>query len=237
MKTVFHPESSRGQMDYGWLKARYSFSFARWFNPERVQFGALRVLNDDRVAKGQGFGTHPHDNMEIITIPLEGAVAHKDSMGSAETVSAGEVQVMSAGTGIQHSEFNPSETEDLRLFQIWIFPRERGVEPRYEQKRFAADDRAGKLQLLVSPDGEGESLWINQDAWLSRIDLKAGEEFEYKLRRSGDGVYVMNIDGAAQIDSESLSTRDAMGVWDTDGFEITAEQDTQLLFIEVPMLD
>lgn len=240
MKTIIHKAEDRGFANHGWLQANHSFSFANWYNPEKVHFGALRVLNDDVIAPKMGFGTHPHDNMEIITIPLKGMLKHRDNMHDEwQPVLPGEVQVMSAGTGVQHSEINGSVDEYLSLFQIWIIPEKQGVAPRYDQKQFDAEARKSKLQLLVSSfdDSDSKSLKIHQDARLSRIDLSNGETFTYKLKSNEHGVYVMNISGNAKIDDNILETRDAMGISETESFEIHAKDDLELLFIEVPMMN
>ncbi|SDI46201.1 pirin family protein [Winogradskyella thalassocola] len=240
MKKVIHKADSRGFADHGWLQAKHSFSFASWNNPERVHFGALRVLNDDVIGPKMGFGTHPHDNMEIITIPLKGVLKHRDNMKDDwQAVLPGEVQVMSAGTGVQHSEINGSVDEQLSLFQIWVIPQERNVEPRYDQKTFKAEDREGKLQTLVSSfdDSDSESLKIHQDAKLSRIDLSKDETFIYHLKSTNHGVYVMLISGKVEIEGDILESRDAIGISVTDSFNLTAKTDSDLLFIEVPMIN
>lgn len=238
MKTIIHKADSRGFANHGWLQANHSFSFASYNNPEKVHFGALRVLNDDIIAPKMGFGTHPHDNMEIITIPLKGVLKHKDNMSDAWlSVLPEEVQVMSAGTGVQHSEINGSSDEHLSLFQIWIFPDKQNVAPRYDQKSFDINGRKNKLQTLVSSiqvDHKG-SLKINQDAIISRIDLDENTTFEYKLKSRNHGVYVMTIFGKLTITEKVLETRDAIGISETDSFNIKTEEFSQLLFIEVPM--
>ncbi|NNE31659.1 MAG: pirin family protein [Winogradskyella sp.] len=239
METVIHKAESRGFANHGWLQANHSFSFASWQNSEKLHFGALRVLNDDVIAPKMGFGTHPHDNMEIITIPLKGVLKHRDNMNDDwQTVIPGEVQVMSAGTGVQHSEINGSVDEHLSLFQIWIIPEKRNVEPRYDQKTFSAEDRKDKLQTLVTSfeDNENEGLKIHQNAKLSRIDLSAGKTFEYKLKSKNHGVYVMTIFGELEFEGEKLQTRDAVGISATDSFCIKSSEDSGLLFIEVPMI-
>lgn len=240
MKTIIHKAEDRGFANHGWLQANHSFSFASWYNPEKVHFGALRVLNDDIIAPKMGFGTHPHDNMEIITIPLKGVLKHRDNMGEDWIpVVPGEVQVMSAGTGVQHSEINGSVDEYLSLFQIWIIPEERSVKPRYDQKTFSEDDRKGKLQTLVTSfnDEDDHSLKIHQDAKLSRIDLEAGSSFTYKLKSNAHGVYVMTISGGVSISEFNLNSRDAIGISETSNFEIKATDASELLFIEVPMIN
>lgn len=239
MKTILHKAEDRGFANHGWLQANHSFSFASYYNPDKVQFGALRVLNDDTIAPKMGFGTHPHDNMEIITIPLKGVLKHRDNMHDKwQSINPGEVQVMSAGTGVQHSEINGSNEEYLSLFQIWIVPNEKDVAPRYDQKLFEDADRINELQILVTSvddDHEG-SLKIHQNAKLSRIDLKENSTFEYNLLSKDHGVYIMNIFGEIKIDDEISTTRDAIGINETDKFEVKANEDSQLLFIEVPMI-
>jgi redox-sensitive bicupin YhaK (pirin superfamily) len=237
MKTVIHKASDRGFANHGWLQANHSFSFAQFYDPNKMQFGALRVLNDDVIAPSMGFSTHPHDNMEIITIPLKGTLKHKDSMGNAwQTIEAGEVQVMSAGTGLLHSEMNAKTDEYLSLFQIWVIPSKQNVEPRYDQRFFNAEDRQGKLQTLVTfIDNEEDGLKIHQDAKLSRIDLEANQSFKYHTKSDNHGTYVMVMSGGVTIDNNVLKTRDAIGVTETDNFEIKTNTNTQLLFIEVPM--
>ena len=239
MKTIVHKAKERGYANHGWLQANHSFSFANFFNPEKVHFGALRVLNDDIIAPGMGFGTHPHDNMEIITIPLSGVLKHRDNMGDAWIpVLPSEVQIMSAGTGVQHSEINGSEDAYLSLFQIWIIPNKRNVEPRYDQKTFDVSGRDNKLQVLVSSIDENHegSLKIHQDAVISRINLDKDATFDYTLKSKNHGVYVMNIHGISTIDGQTLEQRDAVGVSETESFKITTSDASELLFIEVPML-
>lgn len=238
MKTIIHKANSRGFANHGWLQANHSFSFANYHNPEKVHFGALRVLNDDIIAPKMGFGTHPHENMEIITIPLKGVLKHKDNMGDEWlSVLPGEVQVMSAGTGVQHSEINGSTEEHLSLFQLWIFPDKQNVTPRYDQKKFDINQRNNELQILVTSMKEEHesSLKIHQDARISRIDLDQNAEFDYKLKSKNHGVYVMTIFGKSSIEDNVLETRDAIGISETTSFRIKTEEFTQLLFIEVPM--
>ena len=238
MTLVFHSASSRGFANHGWLQANHSFSFANFYDPKKMNFGALRVLNDDLIAPSMGFGTHPHDNMEIITIPLSGLLKHKDSMGNSwEEVKAGEVQVMSAGTGIQHSEINGSASEFLSLFQIWILPNKNNVTPRYDQHYFEPLSD-GELQVLVASIDEetaNKSLKIHQDAQISRLNLAANTSFDYPVKSSRHGVYVMQIHGISKINTTQLQSRDAVGISETDDFKIEASEDSQLLFIEVPV--
>ncbi|WP_274475500.1 pirin family protein [Mangrovimonas aestuarii] len=239
MKTIIHKAEDRGHADHGWLKANHSFSFAGYFNPSKIHFGALRVLNDDTIAPNMGFGEHPHENMEIITVPLQGVLKHRDSMHNAwQEVKPGEVQVMSAGTGVYHSEINGSRDESLKLFQIWIIPDKQGVEPRYDQKAFEINERDNQLQVLVSSmdDGHNGSLRIHQDAILSRINLSKDSDYDYQIKSKNHGVYVMVIDGNITVDNQDLKKRDAIGVWDAESFNIQAKGDSQILFIEVPML-
>ena len=239
MKTVLHKAEDRGFANHGWLQANHSFSFAGWYNPEKVHFGALRVLNDDIIAPKMGFGTHPHDNMEIITIPLKGVLKHRDSMHNEwQSVVPDEVQVMSAGSGLQHSEINGSVDEYLSLFQIWIIPDTQNVEPRYDQKAFEPKERKNSLQTLVTSmndDAFPEALKVHQDVRLSRIDLEKEEEFTYTLKSINHGVYIMVIDGRVELDSNSLETRDAIGVYNVDKLNLYIKEDSKLLFIEVPM--
>ncbi len=239
MKTVIHKAEDRGFANHGWLQANHSFSFANYFDKDKIQFGALRVLNDDIIAPKMGFGTHPHDNMEIITIPLKGELKHRDSMHNDwQSVLPGEVQIMSAGTGIQHSEINGSANEHLGLFQIWIMPNIQNVTPRYDQKAFEEADRKNKLQVLVTSIDEDHkgSLKIHQNAVISRIDLEAGKTFEYQLKSDIHGVYMMTVYGEVLVADESLQSRDAVGISETDVFKVNAIADSSLLFIEVPML-
>ncbi|WP_066218788.1 pirin family protein [Formosa haliotis] len=239
MKTIVHKANTRGFANHGWLQANHSFSFASYQNRDRMHFGALRVLNDDVLEPKMGFGTHPHDNMEIITIPLKGVLKHRDSMhNSWESVMPGEVQVMSAGKGIQHSEINGSQDEYLSLFQIWIIPNKQNVEPRYDQKTFDAKARQNKLQTLVSSieeDLDG-TLKIHQDAKLSILDLDKDREFSYSLKSENHGVYVMLIHGKLKISDDVLETRDAIGISETKQFKVEAQADSSMLFIEVPMV-
>ncbi len=237
MKLEKHPASSRGFANHGWLQASHSFSFANWYDPNKIQFGALRVLNDDVIAPSMGFSTHPHQNMEIITIPLSGLLKHKDNMANDWLyVKPNEVQVMSAGTGVYHSEMNGSVKDRLNLFQIWILPNKEGVTPRYNQQAFNPEERKNKQQILVSPiNSELEGLKIHQDAQISRLDLDANQEFTYHVKSDNHGVYLMNISGDIIVEEETLTTRDAIGVSNTQEFKIQAHTNSELLMIEVPM--
>jgi quercetin 2,3-dioxygenase len=233
--TILHKANTRGHANHGWLNARHSFSFANYYDPSRIQFGALRVLNDDTIAGGQGFGRHPHDNMEIITIPLEGAVEHQDSMGHKEVIQSGDIQVMSAGTGITHSEYNANEDKALKLLQIWVFPKLRNVTPRYGQTTLNKADRINKLQQIVSPGPTDNGMWINQDAWFHLGSLQKGTELTYALKKPGNGVYAFLIEGDVTINQTLLNKRDAAGFTDINKLSITADTDAELLLIEVPM--
>ncbi len=236
MNTIFHKASQRGFANHGWLKAAHSFSFANYYDSQKIHFGKLRVLNDDLIAPSQGFGLHSHQDMEIITIPLSGAVRHTDNLGNEEIIASGEVQVMSAGTGIFHSEFNASGSEELSLLQIWIFTNKRGHKPRYDQKKFEEDQRIGKWQLLVSPDGQKNTLSINQNAYITITEAKVPGEIVYKLNEPRNGIYFMLIEGEAEIGGQKLEKRDAAGFWNTEEFiDIKFGQHSKLLAIEVPM--
>lgn len=236
MKKVIHIAADRGFANHGWLNAAHSFSFGNYHNPEKVHFGKLRVLNDDIVAPSKGFGMHPHEDMEIITIPLSGALKHSDNMGNEGVITTGEVQVMSAGKGVMHSEFNASKTEPVNLFQIWIFTNEKGHDPRYDQKKFNLEGRQNKWQLLVSPDSNNDSLWIHQNAFISVIDFEEEGNTEYNLNEERNGVYFMLIDGEAEIEDTTLKKRDAAGFWEfTEPVKIVFKQKSKLLAIEVPM--
>jgi quercetin 2,3-dioxygenase len=235
MKTIITRANERGTANHGWLKPAHYFSFGGWQNPSKIHFGALRVLNDDWIAGGGAFPTHPHDNMEIVTIPFTGALKHKDSTGGAGIIQAGDVQIMSAGTGVQHSEANESATEAVTLFQIWVFPKERNITPRYDQRHFDIKDREGKWQVVVSPLEEDNALWINQEARFSLTNIKAGEKINYDNAFAGNGVYLVVIKGSVEIDGEKFENRDAVGIWETDNFAINASTDAALLAIEVPM--
>ena len=235
MKKIIYKAEDRGNADHGWLKAHYSFSFGNHYNANKMGFGLLRVLNDDEVAPSMGFGKHPHDNMEIITIPLSGTIKHEDSMGNDGTISVGEVQIMSAGTGVSHSEFNPSSNEALKLFQIWIVPKLANIEPRYDQKAFMEAGRKNQFQLLVSPIKEEGALWINQNAWLSRGDFELGKTVHYTAKLKTNGIYLMVIEGDVEVDGAKLNMRDAVGISEADVVDIKVITNAQLLIIDVPM--
>jgi redox-sensitive bicupin YhaK (pirin superfamily) len=235
MKTVLHTANSRGHANHGWLNAYHSFSFASWFHPDRVQFGMLRVLNDDTIAAGMGFGTHPHDNMEIITIPLEGDLAHKDSMGNSSIIKSGDIQVMSAGTGIQHSEFNPNADQHTKLFQIWLFPKYRNVEPRYQQITLEPSLQKNNFDQILSPNPDDAGVWIHQDAWFYLSDFEADFTKKLTLKKEGNGFYIMAIEGEIEVNGQKLEKRDALGIWETPEIEIKAISNAKFLIMEIPM--
>ena len=238
MKHVVHKADSRGNAEHGWLHSRHTFSFAEYHDPQRMGFGALRVLNDDMVTSGAGFGTHSHRDMEIISVAVAGAMRHEDSMGNSYVIEQGEVQVMSAGTGVSHSEYNVSDTDPLNFLQIWILPKLTGIEPRYAQKLFPADGRDNEFQTAIAPDGspdDGDAvLRINQDAWFSFADFTEGRKETYKLKAKGNGAYVFLLEGQIEISGENLSRRDGMGIVEADEFDIDVITDCQLLIIDVP---
>lgn len=235
MKKIFHPSKTRGEANHGWLQAKHSFSFANYFNPERIQFGALRVLNDDIIAPGKGFGMHPHDNMEIITIPLEGALEHKDSMNNIGVIEADEVQVMSAGTGVYHSEYNKNSNQSVNLLQLWVLPNQKNITPRYDQKNIKEFKKINTLYPIITPDSEDSTLWIHQDAWFHLGDFNQETRVSYPLNKDGNGVYIFIIEGTAEIEGEKLQKRDALGVWETNSISLIAKENTRALIIEVPM--
>ncbi|MDO7875313.1 pirin family protein [Hymenobacter sp. ASUV-10] len=234
-RTVFHPAASRGHANHGWLNSYHSFSFAAYQNPERVHFGALRVLNDDTVAGGMGFGKHPHDNMEIISIPLSGDLEHQDSLGNKAVIRQNDVQVMSAGTGVAHSEKNHSPGTPVKFLQIWVFPKQRGVAPRYDQQTFAPADRHNRLQQVVSPSPADAGVWLHQDAWFHLGQLDKGFATKYDLKKAGNGVYAFVLEGDVTINGQSLHRRDGFGIWETDVLDIVADSNAELLLMEVPM--
>lgn len=235
MKTALHPADSRGFVNHGWLKSHHSFSFANYFNPERINFGALRVLNDDQVAGGKGFGKHPHDNMEIISIPLEGDLQHEDSMGNTTVIREGDVQVMSAGTGIVHSEFNKNQDRPVKFLQIWIVPNQKKVTPRYDQITLENSHLKNQLFQILSPNQEDGGVWIHQNAWFHMGHLEKGKEVNYSLKSPQNGVYIFLLEGKVEIKEQVLDRRDGYGIWETDQFPIKALSDTKLLLMEVPM--
>ena len=237
MKSIIHPAGERGHVNFGWLDSHHSFSFGHWYNPEKVHFGALRVLNDDLVTGGQGFGAHPHDNMEIVSIPLKGALTHKDSTGTDGIINTGDVQIMSAGSGIRHSEYNSSKTDPVNFLQVWVIPKKENIKPRYDQKTFNVADRDNKWQIVISPDEADGGMWINQDAIFALAKIEKDKLIEYKTKFPGNGVYFFVIEGEVEIDGKKLSKRDAIGVWETNEVEIKSNAQSEILAVEIPMLN
>ncbi len=235
MKTEIHLANSRGNADLGWLKTYHTFSFATYYDPKRVQFGQLRVLNDDWIAPGKGFDFHPHDNMEIITIVLKGSISHRDSLGNEFVISSGEIQRMSAGTGIVHSEYNASDSEDLNLLQIWIFPKIRNIKPSYFQKKFDHMGRLNKFQLIISPDERDGSIGINQNSFFGLCDLNKGNTINYKVNMAGNGIYLFLISGSIKISEKILNSRDGLEISETSEISFTAQKDSSILLMEVPL--
>lgn len=235
MNKVIHRADSRGTAEHGWLHSRHTFSFASYYNPERMGFGCLRVINDDIVEPGQGFGTHPHNNMEIVSVPLSGSLRHEDSMGNVHVIRHGEVQVMSTGTGIMHSEYNNSDSQRVNFLQIWVLPKERDIRPRYGQKAFNREARKNRFQVVVSPDESNGSVWINQDACFSFGNFDKDIEGTYSINKPGNGVYLFVIEGKIEIEGETLSKRDAIGLSELSGLKCKALEYCELLCIEVPM--
>jgi len=235
MKSVLHKANTRGHVNHGWLDSNHTFSFANYYNPQRINFGVLRVLNDDRVMAGRGFGTHPHDNMEIISIPLDGDLEHKDSMGNVAVIKKGDVQLMSAGTGIFHSEYNKNSDKEVKFLQIWLFPNKRDVNPRYDQISLNNEEMNDNLMQILSPNQDDEGVWIHQNAWFHMGNLSKGKSVEYKIKDSRNGVYAFIIDGDVSIEGQELNRRDGYGVWDTDKINIDAISNAQVLLMEVPM--
>ena len=235
MKTILHKAESRGHADHGWLNSWHSFSFGGYYNPERVQFGALRVLNDDTVAGGMGFGKHPHDNMEIISIPLEGSLEHEDTTGTKQVIKKGDIQIMSAGTGIAHSEKNGSNTDLVKFLQIWIIPNKKNLPPRYDQKTFSDSEKYNQLRTIISPVGESEGIHIHQDAWFSLGKLDKDFSVDYRVKKEGNGVYIFVLHGTLTVNDIQLNTRDGLGITEATSFTITTSTDAEVLLMEVPM--
>ena len=236
MNSIIHRAETRGHANHGWLDTHHTFSFANYYNPERMHFGVLRVLNDDRVAAGMGFGTHPHDNMEIISIPLEGDLEHKDSMGNVSVIKNGDIQVMSAGTGITHSEYNRNKNSEVRFLQIWVFPNKKNVTPRYDQITLKDSDRHNKFQQILSPYPEDEGVWIHQNAWFNLADLEKGKSIEYNMKDPRNGLYTFLLNGKIKVDDNELNKRDGLGLWSVDGvLKYEGLENSQILTMEVPM--
>ncbi|MEM6641897.1 MAG: pirin family protein [Bacteroidota bacterium] len=235
MKTILHRSETRGQANHGWLQSFHSFSFANYHNAERMHFGKLRVLNDDTVAPGGGFGTHPHENMEIISIPLAGDLEHKDSMGTKRTIREGDIQVMSAGTGVYHSEYNANADKEVKFLQIWIFPKARNVTPRYDQISINSLVKKNEISQILSPNSNDAGVWIHQDAWFSIGEFSESKTVDYKFHRPESGLYAFVLEGSAQISDHKLSSRDGLGIWDTENISITADANSRILLMEIPM--
>lgn len=234
--SVLHKATTRGQVNHGWLNSHHSFSFANYYNPERMHFGVLRVLNDDVVAPGMGFGTHPHDNMEIISIPLEGDLEHKDSMGNIATIRHGDIQVMSAGTGIQHSEYNKNKDADVKFLQIWVFPNKLNLTPRYDQITLNTNDRHNRLQQILSPNADDAGVWIHQDAWFHLGKFDKDFATDYTIKKAGNGLYAFVLNGDFLIANTEVNNRDGFGIWEVTNVPIKAlSQDAEILLMEVPM--
>jgi len=233
--TILHKAETRGHANHGWLNSMHTFSFANYHNSDRMHFGALRVLNDDTVEAGMGFGTHPHDNMEIISIPLEGDLEHKDSMGNVSVIKHGDVQVMSAGTGIFHSEYNKNRDQRVKFLQIWVFPNKKNVTPRYDQITLNLADRQNKLQQILSPNPDDAGVWIHQNAWFHLGKFDKGVSEQYRVKADGNGVYAFVLNGDVTINDQPLNTRDGYGVWNRDQISIKADSDAEILLMEVPM--
>lgn len=234
-KTIIHKADTRGDANHGWLHSRHTFSFADYYDPERVHFGVLRVLNDDTVEAGMGFGTHPHDNMEIISIPLEGDLEHKDSMGNVSVIKHGDVQVMSAGSGITHSEYNKNKDHRVKFLQIWVIPDKRNVKPRYDQITLNVADRHNKFQQILSPNPDDEGVWIYQNAWFHLGNFDKGFGADYVIKAKGNGVYAFVLSGDITINDQKLNSRDGFGIWDVERFSVKADSDAEFLLMEVPM--
>lgn len=235
MKTEFHTADSRGHANHGWLESYHSFSFAQYYNPQRMQFGTLRVLNDDRVAAGMGFGTHSHQNMEIISIPLQGDLEHKDSMGNIAVIREGDVQVMSAGTGVAHSEYNRNKDQEVRFLQIWVLPRQANVSPRYDQISLEPGRLKNNFYTILGPEEKHDGLWIHQDAWFHLGHFEAGKSASYSWRNPDHGLYIFLLEGQVDIGEYSLKRRDALGVWEASAVDLEFTEDSQVLLMEVPM--
>ena len=235
MKTIIHRADSRGHANHGWLDSHHSFSFANYYDPNKMGFGALRVLNDDRVAPSGGFGTHPHNNMEIISIPLSGDLEHKDSMGNITVIKEGDVQVLSAGTGIFHSEYNKNEDKDVRFLQIWVIPNKENVEPRYDQISIRDVEKENEFYQILSPNKDDDGVWIHQDAWFHLGQFDQGKSAQYTLKKPGNGLYAFVLEGQVDIEGNKLNKRDAIGIWDTNGISLDAWENSQLLLMEIPL--
>jgi len=235
MKKILHRSETRGDANHGWLHSKHTFSFANYYDPQRMNFGVLRVLNDDKVSGGMGFGTHPHQNMEIISIPLSGDLEHQDSMGNTTVIKEGDIQVMSAGTGVQHSEYNKNKDEEVRFLQIWVIPHTQNVEPRYDQITLKKEDRKNKLQQVLSPNKEDAGVWIHQDAWFNMVDLDADKAVTYDFNLASNGLYIFVLEGSVEVAGEKLERRDGLGIFDTQSITLKASEQTSVLLMEVPL--
>lgn len=235
-QTVLHKANSRGHANHGWLNSYYSFSFAHYYDPSRMNFGVLRVLNDDTVAPAMGFGAHPHNNMEIISIPLEGDLQHKDSMGNVQVIKQGDIQVLSAGTGIQHSEMNKNKDQEVKFLQIWLFPNRKNVQPRYDQLSLDQSKMKNAFLQILSPNEDDEGIWIHQNAWFHLVEMDKGLEKDYNFKLTGNGLYIFVLEGSVEVDGQQLDKRDGYGIWDTDKVKFTSlSDDAKVLLMEVPM--
>lgn len=235
MPSILHRAESRGHANHGWLDSHHTFSFANYYDPDRMNFGVLRVLNDDVVSEARGFGTHPHNNMEIISIPLEGDLQHMDSMGNSAIIRQGDVQVMSAGTGIQHSEYNKNPDKPVKFLQIWMFPNKQNVEPRYDQISLKDIERKNVFYQILSPNKQDQGVWVHQDAWFHLGDFDSGSSETYTLKKKSNGVYIFVLDGEVLINNQSLGKRDGYGIWEVDGFILESKERSKVLVMEVPM--
>ena len=235
MNTVLHKAATRGEANHGWLKSKHTFSFANYYNPERMHFGVLRVLNDDFVEASKGFSRHSHDNMEIISIPLSGGLEHKDSMGNIGIIRKGDVQVMSAGTGVFHSEYNKNDDQPVQFLQIWIFPNQKNVKPRYDQITLNLDQSKNKWNQILSPNPEDEGVWIHQNAWFHIGEFNKTHTVDYTIKRKENGVYIFVLEGKIKVEDTVLEKRDGFGIWNTEKINIMAEKGAKVLLIDVPM--
>jgi len=235
-QTILHKANSRGHANHGWLNSYHSFSFAHYYDPSRMNFGVLRVLNDDTVAPGMGFGAHPHNNMEIISIPLEGDLQHKDSMGNVQVIKQGDIQVLSAGTGIQHSEMNKNKDQEVKFLQIWLFPNRKNVQPRYDQLSLDQSKMKNEFLQILSPYADDDGVWIHQNAWFHMAELDKGLSKEYNFKSDKNGLYVFLLEGSMEVDGQQLAQRDGLGIWDTNKVKFTSlSEDAKVLLMEVPM--
>ena len=235
MKTVLHESSSRGHANHGWLDTHHTFSFANYYNPERMNFGVLRVLNDDRVAPGAGFARHPHDNMEIVSIPLEGDLEHQDSIGNKAIIRKGDVQVMSAGTGVEHSEKNKNSDKEVKFLQIWMFPNKENVEPRYDQISIREVEKKNELYQVLSPNADDQGVWVHQNAWFHLGNFVEDKELTYELKDANNGVYIFVLEGNLEVGGHRMGRRDGMGIWETNNLQIKVDKGSSLLLMEIPM--